>query len=196
MSLKNHYRVDCPSCGHRFTVLLWDSVNTAINPEVWELFEQGSFNVAFCPHCGEGFFVEKEVLFHFMRSGVMVLVVPDALKASDRYRDPFSEVKRIEEQFGPLMEGYEYRVMGWSDFIAHLEEFMEMEASCTEAVWLIWKALEDWPDSLIRDRGINGAEEIDGIRGVWLRLDSDDPDFQEIFMADDELYWKTLKEKQ
>jgi len=94
------------------------------------------------------------------------------------------------------MEGYEYRVMGWSDFIAHFEEFMEMEINSTEAVWLIWKALKNWPASLIRERGINGAEEIDGIKGVWFKIDTDDPNFQEIFMADDELYWKTLKEKQ
>jgi len=192
MSLKNPYPVNCPSCGQGFEAVLWDSVNTSVSPEALELLGKGEFNVVRCPGCGEEFFVLKPALFHFPRTQVMIYAVPDG-EDHDRYYEHFGELDESLGPFRELIAGYSYRVLSWTEFLEALPGLLFMEEHADEYGEMIERALSRWPETLVRDKGTNGADVIEGVKGIWLRVQDEDLGIDdELFVEDEELYWKTL----
>lgn len=64
----------CPKCGKDFTVTIYDSVNTKLNPELIKKVHNGSlFNVE-CPHCKTGITLNYPCQYHDMERMFMVKI--------------------------------------------------------------------------------------------------------------------------
>lgn len=55
MSRYHIEKVTCPSCHHEGDFELWDSINTALDPEMKEKVLNQSIFLYTCPSCGETF---------------------------------------------------------------------------------------------------------------------------------------------
>ena len=53
MSRHHIEKVTCPSCHHEGDFELWDSINTALDPEMKEKVLNKSIFLYTCPSCGE-----------------------------------------------------------------------------------------------------------------------------------------------
>ena len=199
MSLQSRYHIKCPFCGHILEANLWDSVNATINPELIRAVLEDEFNVAVCPYCDQGFFVEKEVLFNFDFLNLMIFVVPEGVVHERYKRQLEEETTPFKERLkGIIEEGFSYEVVSWKDFKTYLRALISLSSVTEENVDQIFpfieKAASKWPDSLVKELGTNGADEVGGVKGVWLWLDTDSPELPEmIFVGDEQLYEKTIK---
>lgn len=74
MSKMSQKTLKCPKCGKDFTVTIYDSVNTKLNPELINKVHNGSlFNVE-CPHCKTGITLNYPCLYHDMERMFMVQI--------------------------------------------------------------------------------------------------------------------------
>ena len=87
MSRHHIEKVTCPSCHHEGDFELWDSINTALNPEMKEKVLNQSIFLYTCPSCGETFCLNYSTLYHQMEDLVMIYLVPE------------SEVEKTYEMF-------------------------------------------------------------------------------------------------
>jgi len=87
MSRHHIEKVTCPSCHHEGDFELWDSINTALDPEMKEKVLNQSIFLYTCPSCGETFRLNYSTLYHQMEDLVMIYLVPE------------SEVEKTYEMF-------------------------------------------------------------------------------------------------
>ena len=99
MSRHHIEKVTCPSCHHERDFELWDSINTALDPEMKEKVLNQSIFLYTCPSCGETFRLNYSTLYHQMEDLVMIYLVPE------------SEVKKTYEIFYEknALADYRYR---------------------------------------------------------------------------------------
>ena len=99
MSRHHIEKVTCPSCHHEGDFELWDSINTALDPEMKEKVLNQSIFLYTCPSCGETFRLNYSTLYHQMEDLVMIYLVPE------------SEVKKTYEIFYEknALADYRYR---------------------------------------------------------------------------------------
>ena len=64
MSRHHIEKVTCPSCHHEGDFELWDSINTALDPEMKEKVLNQSIFLYTCPSCGETFRLNYSTLYH------------------------------------------------------------------------------------------------------------------------------------
>ena len=70
MSRHHIEKVTCPSCHHEGDFELWDSINTALDPEMKEKVLTQSIFLYTCPSCGETFRLNYQVLFQSCKTCV------------------------------------------------------------------------------------------------------------------------------
>ena len=87
MSRHHIEKVTCPSCHHEGDFELWDSINTALNPEMKEKVLNQSIFLYACPNCGETFRLNYPTLYHQMEDLIMIYLVSE------------SEVEKTYEMF-------------------------------------------------------------------------------------------------
>ena len=87
MSRHHIEKVTCPSCHHEGDFELWDSINTALDPEMKEKVLNQSIFLYTCPSCGETFRLNYSTLYYQMEDLVMIYLVPE------------SEVEKTYEMF-------------------------------------------------------------------------------------------------
>ena len=87
MSRHHIEKVTCPSCHHEGDFELWDSINTALDPEMKERVLNQSIFLYTCPNCGETFRLNYPTLYHQMEDLIMIYLVPE------------SEVEKTYEMF-------------------------------------------------------------------------------------------------
>ena len=87
MSRHHIEKVTCPSCHHEGDFELWDSINTALDPEMKEKVLNQSIFLYTCPSCGETFRLNYSTLYYQMEDLVMIYLVSE------------SEVKKTYEIF-------------------------------------------------------------------------------------------------
>ena len=62
MSRHHIEKVTCPSCHHEGDFEVWDSINTALDPEMKEKVLNQSIFLYTCPSCGETFRLTQIIL--------------------------------------------------------------------------------------------------------------------------------------
>ena len=87
MSRHHIEKVTCPSCHHEGDFELWDSINTALDPEMKEKVLNKSIFLYTCPSCGETFRLNYPTLYHQMEDLIMIYLVSE------------SEVEKTYEMF-------------------------------------------------------------------------------------------------
>ena len=98
MSRHHIEKVTCPSCHHEGDFELWDSINTALDPEMKEKVLNQSIFLYTCPSCGETFRLNYSTLYHQMEDLVMIYLVPE------------SEVKKTYEMFYGENALFDFRI--------------------------------------------------------------------------------------
>ena len=98
MSRHHIEKVTCPSCHHEGDFELWDSINTALDPEIKEQVLNQSIFLYTCPSCGETFCLNYSTLYHQMEDLVMIYLVPE------------SEVKKTYEMFYGENALFDFRI--------------------------------------------------------------------------------------
>ena len=68
-------KVTCPSCHYEGNFELWDSINTALDPEMKEKVLNQSIFLYTCPNCGETFRLNYPTLYHQMEDLIMIYLV-------------------------------------------------------------------------------------------------------------------------
>lgn len=70
--------LECPSCGMKKNVILYDSINVTVDPNLREKLFNGEVNVLNCDKCGDSAFFAAPFLYHDMERKFMVQFVPFA----------------------------------------------------------------------------------------------------------------------
>ena len=78
MSRHHIEKVTCPSCHHEGNFELWDSINTALNPEMKEKVLNQSIFLYTCPSCGKTFRLDYSILYHQMEDLIMIYLVSES----------------------------------------------------------------------------------------------------------------------
>ena len=68
--------LECPKCGARQNVPLYDSINVSIDPDLKEKLFRGEINVFQCETCDQKVFVANPLLYHDMEQHLMVQFYP------------------------------------------------------------------------------------------------------------------------
>ncbi len=196
MTLRQPYIIDCPSCGKKFGAVLWDSINTSVNPEGVKLLFESKINLVFCPSCGLRFFVNKPVLVHHPEMKFFLWIVPEQenyrnsehlKKESDLIIKELLSNAEPQDEFD-IIPGYICNVISWRTFswlLMNSKEGRDLPPD-EKLHELISEAVDRWPASLERMLGIEGADVViypgEDIKrkGVWLSL-NDDPDLPHVF---------------
>lgn len=72
MSRKRQITVTCPECKHESPFVIWDSINTTLNPEMKEAVLDKSAFLFECPECYKKTYVDYGFLYHQMDDKIMI----------------------------------------------------------------------------------------------------------------------------
>ena len=95
MSRHHIEKVTCPSCHHEGDFELWDSINTALDPEMKEKVLNKSIFLYTCPSCGETFRLNYPTLYHQMEDLVMIYLVPES-EIEKTYEIFYKKIQKIQ----------------------------------------------------------------------------------------------------
>lgn len=76
MSRHHIEKITCPNCKKESDFLLWDSINTSLNPDMKEKVRTGEAFRWNCPFCDAKANIEYATLYHQMEDLVMIYYVP------------------------------------------------------------------------------------------------------------------------
>lgn len=76
MSKKHIEKITCPECKHESEFVVWDSINTQLDPEMKAKAKSGEIFKWTCPECGYRARVDFATLYHQMEDNVMIYYVP------------------------------------------------------------------------------------------------------------------------
>jgi hypothetical protein len=68
--------LECPKCGARQNVSLYDSINVSIDPSLKEKLFKGEINVFQCEKCDQKIFVATPLLYYDMEKHLMIQFYP------------------------------------------------------------------------------------------------------------------------
>ena len=145
MSKYHEEKIICPSCGKEGEFLVWDSINTVLNPEMKEKVRNRSAFVFTCPHCQQSAEVQYDFLYHQMEDNLMIYQVNE------------KEVGRTQEMFlnaGTDMESeYKFRVVvSREELLEKLEIFdagLDDRVVEMEKIFLLAGIMEKYPEKKI-----------------------------------------------
>ena len=109
MSRHHIEKVTCPSCHHEGDFELWDSINTALDPEMKEKVLNKSIFLYTCPSCGETFRLNYQLGLQAIADNSVEPVMfvetynKAARKAGDEYVFTDEFVAYVKQQY-KLME--------------------------------------------------------------------------------------------
>lgn len=64
--------ITCPQCSKESDFLVWDSINTTLDPEMYQAVRDGSAFLFKCPHCDCEVSVDYGFLYHQMDDSIMI----------------------------------------------------------------------------------------------------------------------------
>ena len=109
MSRHHIEKVTCPSCHHEGDFELWDSINTALDPEMKEKVLNKSIFLYTCPSCGETFRLNYPTLYHQMEDLIMIYLVSESEVEKTYemfYGEKFESVKAFIDELKRYIDYY------------------------------------------------------------------------------------------
>lgn len=76
MSRHHIEKITCPNCKKESDFLMWDSINTSLDPDMKEKVRTGEAFKWICTSCGHEALVDYPTLYHQMEDIVMIYYVP------------------------------------------------------------------------------------------------------------------------
>lgn len=111
MSLKSKAQAVCQKCGHKHTIDIFKSINTATDPELKEKVISGEQFLWECPECGTSNLVAYDCLYHDPDEKIMVWMLPFGSEDEPQQLAIMNQAKamgeyrlRIVANAGDLME--------------------------------------------------------------------------------------------
>lgn len=71
MSQRREISLTCPQCGKEYPFIIWNSINTTLNPEMKEAVKDRSAFRFVCPDCGAKTYVDYDLLYHQMEDRII-----------------------------------------------------------------------------------------------------------------------------
>lgn len=141
MSRHHMERVCCPKCKKEDEFVLWDSINTKIDPELKEKVRTGELFKWTCPQCGNTVNVNYTTLYHQMEDHVMIYLVfgekESAVKMMQGFlQDTNGKLVEIDKK---LTEDYRNRVVGSMNEFQ--EKLMILDAGLDDRVIEVMKLI-------------------------------------------------------
>lgn len=72
MSMERTVDISCPGCGQASKFVIWQSINTTIDPQMKQAVRDRSAFMFTCPNCGQTRFVDYGFLYHQMEDKIMI----------------------------------------------------------------------------------------------------------------------------
>lgn len=94
MSVTQTYTIQCPKCGERQEVELFESINVAETPELRDRLMANELNAVTCSACGFGFRVDKKLLYNDPERRLMVYWFPGHEKDYRENQQQFTDMLR------------------------------------------------------------------------------------------------------
>lgn len=110
MSRHSVEKITCPKCGKESDFMVWSSINTVLDPEMYEKVRNGEAFAFHCPECGHAAGVDYGCLYHQMDDEMMIYYVPNPDGAEEAY-NMFRGDSKVSELMGKMQENYLYRIV-------------------------------------------------------------------------------------
>jgi len=94
------YKIKCPLCSSKITVILYDTINATLSPKKRLELLKGNINVPECPVCKKTFRVGKPLLYHDMVRNFMVWYYPFESIKHRKFFDEFSADGHLDDNAG------------------------------------------------------------------------------------------------
>ncbi len=88
--------IKCPECGNSQDVVLCDSLNVDLNPDIREKLFSGEINVFKCNSCEFEAFINKPLLYHDMTRQYCVQYFPPELTEDDKFYANFNSAGKFD----------------------------------------------------------------------------------------------------
>ena len=94
--------LDCPKCGAKGKVIIYQSINVSLDPSLREKLLVGKINIFHCPKCEQNSFISVPLLYHDMDRKFMVQFFPFSLIEEKNFLAQFTrDAEMIETQMLP-----------------------------------------------------------------------------------------------
>ena len=110
MSSHSVEKIMCPKCGQESDFMVWSSINTVLDPEMYEKVRSGDAFAFHCPNCGHVAEVDYACLYHQMNDEMMIYYVPNPDEIEETY-DMFCGNHKVAEMLEDIQENYLYRIV-------------------------------------------------------------------------------------
>jgi hypothetical protein len=110
MSKKKQEEVLCPRCGARNNIVIWESINTKLDPQAKELLFSGFLNKTNCINCGLEIETNSTLIYHNEISKLFILYEPltREIDIKARLTELSNEWSKVYKNI-PFDKGYCYR---------------------------------------------------------------------------------------
>ena len=110
MSRHSVEKITCPKCGKESDFMIWSSINTVLDPEMYEKVRTGEAFAFRCPDCGNVAGVDYGCLYHQMNDEMMIYYVPNPDAVEETY-NMFRGDNKVSELLGEAQKNYLYRIV-------------------------------------------------------------------------------------
>ena len=100
MSICRREEFKCPKCSSRAEVVIWDSLNSQIDPKAREDLLRGDLHTFKCPQCKVVIGIEKSFLYHEMERDFMVWFYPFKSLGDPEFFNEFSDDGNLDCTMG------------------------------------------------------------------------------------------------
>lgn len=90
MSVFKNIKITCPDCKVEFPHVIWETINTELNPELKKKIMDETLFDCVCPHCNKKFEAPYSFLYHDVENRLMI-----QYNADETILTPFAEYVRI-----------------------------------------------------------------------------------------------------
>lgn len=135
MSKHSREKIKCPKCGKESDFMVWQSINTTLDPDMKEKVRTGEAFLFTCPDCGEKTSVFYTTLYHQMEDHVMIQLnlggnIEESIEfMKGIFRNDKGEVVDFDIK---LDEDYQNRVV--TDMNSFREKLMILDAGLDDKV--------------------------------------------------------------
>jgi len=103
MSSHREIIITCPKCKRYHPFVIWDSINTTLDPEMKAAVKDRSAFLFECPTCGEKTFVDYGFLYHQMEDRIMIHYANSDENAEEVYKmltgeDPMGMIQDLRKE--------------------------------------------------------------------------------------------------
>lgn len=110
MSRHSIEKITCPKCGHEADFMIWSSINTVLDPEMFDKVRTGEAFMFHCPECGNKAGVDYGCLYHQMDDQMMIYYVTTPEGVQEAY-NMFRGESKVSELLKKEQGNYLYRIV-------------------------------------------------------------------------------------